>query len=72
MVKKIFQLSSVLINQGQCAVLNLFKVSINLKEIKWMRWRNLWNLEMDLISTCKEREMSLMLAECNAFKQQLI
>jgi len=70
-VKKTYQLFSVLINQDQCAVLNLYKANINLKETKWMNWRNLWNLEMDPINICREREMLLMWAECNVFKPQL-
>ena len=69
-VKKIYRLFSVLINQDQCAVRNLYKANIKLKETKWMNWRNLWNLEMDLISICREREMLLMWAECNVFKLQ--
>lgn len=66
--KKIYQLCSVLINQDQCAVHSLFKANIKLKETKWRRWMNSWNLVMDPISFYKEREMLLMWADCNAYK----
>jgi hypothetical protein len=66
--KKIYQLCSVLINQDQCAAHSLFKANIKLKETKWRRWMNSWNLVMDPISFYKEREMLLMWADCNAYK----
>ena len=71
MVKKIYRLFSVLINQVQCVVLSLSKVNILLKEIKSRNLKNLINLEMDLINFCKVKEMLLMLVECNVFRQQL-
>ena len=69
--KKIYQLCSVLINQDQCAVHSLFKANIKLKETKWRRWMNLWNLVMGPISIYREREMLLMWADYNAYKLPL-
>ena len=70
--KRKSQWYSVLTCQDQCVSHSQLKAKFNSKVTKLRILPNLCLSVMVQISSCKEKEMLLTLAECNAFKQPLI
>jgi len=63
---------SVLINLDPCVFLLQSKEKLTLKVTRKTIWKNSRNLEMDPISSYREKEMLHILAECSACKQLLM